>query len=571
MSRRFPFWRKMVLTAGCLPGLVLLGQNRVTVPRDPAYPSAGSRAPFVLSLGGTAEVELATTNPGPTPVNSLGGPPRAILTPSPTLTFTGMTQTPSLDGGFTYKPPDTHHAVGPGAGAAGRLVHVTNTGIQIYNKSGASVAGPSDLDIFLTALGATGLTASGVANLGFDPKVLYDQHSGRFFVVILDGRTPGVGGRSNVHICTSTTSTPGTLTGADWTVETASALTTFGATDGWFDYPALGADATRLVVTGNIFDTGGSFIGTKIRVFLKSSLTDNGAPAGATFNDINIDASVTSAFSLNPCHVFGATLNSDFYLISRFGSTTYTLAQITGAGGAATLVPGSPTTHAWTAGAYLAAGAEQIDGGLNGVQPTIATLSSRIQNAVYRDAPSNPDSIWLALTSDPDGDSRSEVFWAEIDPNSSNSAVPGTLTTPAISQSGFLDGTTPASDWTFMPAISINISGDAMITYNQSSSTTAVSILATAQHVGDVPGTFQTPVTIATGAGEYDDFNPDAMERWGDYAGMAVDPDDDETFWLSGELCQTAVTAAGNDADWGTRIARMGVVTPVELISFSVE
>ena len=75
----------------------------------------------------------------------------------------------------------------------------------------------------------------------------------------------------------------------------------------------------------------------------------------------------------------------------------------------------------------------------------------------------------------------------------------------------------------------------------------------------------------ASGAGEYDDFNADNPERWGDYSGAAVDPDDDETFWVSNEICQTAATGAGNDADWGTRIAQMGVVVPVELMSFSIE
>ncbi len=539
--------------------------QRVVVDVDPAYPSGGSGLPRVFSGGGKAAVELATTDPGPAPLSKLAAP--GLKTPSATLTFTGIIQTPSIDGGFIYKPPDTHHAVGTGAGAAGRVVLVTNKGVEIYDKTGSNVAGPIDLDAFLTALGASGLTAIGVGNLAFDPKVIFDQHSGRFFIVVLDGKTPGAAGRSNVHVCTSKSAAPGTLTTTDWTVETADARTTFTGGDTFFDYPGIGADATRLVITGNMFTAGGSFAGTKIRVFLKSSLTDDGVPAGATFNDIDVDGVI--GFTVQPAHVFGSTLNGDFYLISRTGSTSYRLWQVTGAGGSASLAAGSPTSHAWTAGAFVGAGAPQINDGMN-EEPTIDTLSARIQKAVYRNDAGNTDSIWLALAADADADSQTEVVWFEIDPNTANSAVAGTLTTPTINQSGSIDGST-AADWTYMPSISVNGSGDVVVTYSESNGTKAVDMRVAARFVSDAAGTFQSPVVIATGAGEYDDFLSDDPERWGDYSNVVVDPDDDETFWVSNEVCQTAVTSSGSDAAWGTRIARLGAVVPVELVEFSIE
>ena len=117
---------------------------------DPAFPSLGSGAPLVFSGGGFADVVLATTDPGAPLVDSIKGAPGPQRTPSASLLFSGMARTPSLDGGFTYKPPDTHFSVGTGAGAAGRVVEVTNKGIQIFDKTGASVAGPTDLDAFLT-------------------------------------------------------------------------------------------------------------------------------------------------------------------------------------------------------------------------------------------------------------------------------------------------------------------------------------------------------------------------------------------------------------------------------------
>lgn len=541
----------------------------VLLDADDTYPSGGSGAPKVLSGGGRVLVNADMTQTAGASAKNIPDDPDAPGTPAASLTFTGVTQAPSIDGGFTYKPPDTHGAVGPGAGSVGRIVQVTNSGIEIFNKSGTTVASQTDLDAFMTTLGLSGLSGSGSGNLGFDPKVIYDQNSGRFFIVILDGRTPSGGGaRSNVVICTSKDATPDTLTTTDWSAESDTALVTIDSSDTWFDYPGIGADSTRLIVTGNMFTSGGTFKGNTIRVFLKASLTDDGSPSGATFTDIIIDSAVTPGTStIQPAHVFGSTLNGDFYMVNRFGSTAYQLWQITGIGGStAALVSSSPSTHgSLTLGSALD-GAAQTTNGTND-EPTISTLSARMMNAMYRS-----DSIWWCLSSDTDSDSKTEIVWFEIDPNSTDSAVAGTQTSPTTVQSGTIDGTTSA-DWVYMPSIAVNSSGDAMICYSESNASTAVSMRAAARFTSDPSGTFQAGVTIATGAGEYDDFFADSTERWGDYSACVLDPDDDETFWVFNEICETAATASGDDADWGTRIAKMGsvVAVPVELSGFSID
>ena len=109
--------------------------------------------------------------------------------------------------------------------------------------------------------------------------------------------------------------------------------------------------------------------------------------------------------------------------------------------------------------------------------------------------------------------------------------------------------------------MSVNGSGDVIIGYSESNGVKAVDQRVVGRFASDTAGTFQPPVVIATGAGEYDDFFADNPERWGDYSAAVVDPDDDETFWVSNEIAETAATAGGNDADWGTRIARRGPVT----------
>lgn len=538
-----------LLLAGAIS---LASAEPVATDVDPIYPSGGSGHPRIVSGGGTVTVDIEGTEPV-APRQPVADSSPHPYTPSATLLISGQSKTPSIDGGFIYKPPDTHMAVGTGAGAAGRLILTTNAGITIYDKTGSIVAGPTDMDAFL------GLGSIGSANTSFDPKVIFDQLSSRFFIVVAEGSDPTpVTGLSNVHVAVSTSATPAN-TSSDWTFFNADAKTSVGGFNTWLDYPSVGADSTRFVVTGNLFDSGDLGRGTKIRVYDKAALTSG----TQTFTDFNIDSSVTAGIgTVQPAHVFGSTLNGDFYLINRFGSTAYRLWQLTGTAASPSFVTGSFTTlRTWTAGSLISAGAPQS--GITGI--TIDTLSPRLINAVYRSG-----RIWCALAADTDADSKTEVVWFSIDPNTLSSATPGVLTTPSVNQSGSIDGST-ASAWTFLPAIGVNGTGDAVIVYSQSSPSQFVDMRAVARNVADTANTFQSPVVIATSAGEYDDFSSDDPERWGDYAACAVDPDDDETFWVAHEIVQTD-RVSGDDSVWGTRIAKLGpVVVPVELSGFSVE
>jgi hypothetical protein len=82
----------------------------------------------------------------------------------------------------TVIPPDTHGAAGPS-----HLVSILNRGFAVFNKStGATIGAPISLQAFWAALG----TGPGQpAQDPFDPKVLYDQYSGRF-IVVSDGGGP---------------------------------------------------------------------------------------------------------------------------------------------------------------------------------------------------------------------------------------------------------------------------------------------------------------------------------------------------------------------------------------------
>jgi cysteine-rich repeat protein len=470
---------------------------------DIVWPSVGSRP-----------ADLQT--PEQAPLGRAARIPRAAAGVSPGVAF-GFSGPDAI----SPIPPDTHIAVGLGAGTAGRVVVVTNGGFQLFDKNGASLAGPMSPEDFTSS-----------ADNAFDPKVLFDQHSGRFFIVVLEGNTPDPGGTSNVHIAVSTSSAPSNLT-TDWTKTSGSALTTVGITETWFDYPSIGADDDSLFVTGNLFDENDSFQGTKIRVFDKQDLL-----AGSyTFTDI--DTTASSGSTIQPAHVYGTTDSGDFYLVNRISSDSYRLWQITGDPASPTLVGND--IGSWSAGFQVFSGAPQM-----GSSVTLDTLSARVINAVYRDG-----HVWLTLSSDGDSDGRTEAFWAKI---ATNGGLPSA---PTVADSGFIDGS-DGDEWTFLPSINVNASEDVGICYTQSGGDQFPEMRFAARRAFHPAGSFLSSIVAADSPGFWDSFADLKLDRWGDYSASVVDPDDDATFWIANEVVHTSSV---DNSRWGTFIAEIGPFT----------
>ena len=191
----------------------------------------------------------------------------------------------------------------------------------------------------------------------------------------------------------------------------------------------------------------------------------------------------------------------------------------------------------WVAGAFPAdGGADQC----TVANPDVDTQRFRMQNAIHRNG-----QIWCILTADPDGDGQVEVVWQDIADNS----YP--MGTPAVSQSGFINGT-GTDPWTYMPSINVNAAGDAAIVYTQSSTTECPNMYYVSRLSTDPLGTFQAPVLARVSAGFYDSSLALNPERWGDYSAVVIDPSDD-CFWMAQEF---AFTSGVDISLWGTHIAR---------------
>ena len=144
-------------------------------------------------------------------------------------------------GGYMFIPADSHGAVGPN-----HVVNVFNTSIEFYDKDGSNGVSTS-LQSFFASLNPVNFT--------FDPKVVYDQHAGRWVVVTLQ-RTDTLQGdssnSSNVFIAVSDDSNPH----GNWHMLDIDTKENIGGLDRWFDYPGLSVDEEVIYLTGNMFGFG---------------------------------------------------------------------------------------------------------------------------------------------------------------------------------------------------------------------------------------------------------------------------------------------------------------------------
>ncbi len=135
-----------------------------------------------------------------------------------------------LIGGAGLTPPDPQIAVGPD-----HILEMVNVVGRVYTKSGGMVQTFALADLFQVPPGY----------FDFDPKVIYDAPSGRWFAAYAsyqDNPSPPDEGR--LHIAVSQTSDP---TG-DWNVYFVSYADVFP------DNPGIGVTDDKLTASSNVFD-----------------------------------------------------------------------------------------------------------------------------------------------------------------------------------------------------------------------------------------------------------------------------------------------------------------------------
>ncbi len=489
----------------------------------------------------------------------------APLAPAAAVDFDSLTFTDNSAnaGGFLFIPPDPIGAAGPD-----HVVNVVNVSIQFHTKDGTplldSVAGAPITGISLASF----FSPLSPLNDTFDPKVIYDQHAGRFVVVTLERQDVLLGDPSDtsrILVAVSDDSDPN----GTWYFTSINSKVSISAVDRWADYPGFAVDEEAVYITANMFgfnSSGGAYGGVRLWVIDKFTGAGGGFYGGGTTPVSLFDpyGGGGGATTTQPAHIFGAaptSPNVGTFLVSYSGLTD----------GLDEFVqnvriddPVGPGTTTFTQQFLNIGNIEDFflivlpDAPQSGSGETIETNDRRALHSVWR-----ASSLWLTTTIDPTTGTdagQATVHWWELD----------TSTLGAITnvQQGDVGGEDIATGThTFFPSIAVNDSGDAAIGFAASAATIFPSAAYTTHETGGAAGSNTGSVVLRAGLAYYirtfdapPCASPEARNRWGDYSGVALDPFD-ECFWIYNQYAITRGTGttggcngrpATEDGRWGT-------------------
>ncbi len=434
------------------------------------------------------EILPAHTRPGPPPV----GEPNDLEVMGGVLTENRITpgmQFPGI-GATGWTPPDPTIAVGPD-----HIVATVNMDIAFYTKDGTST--------FQVNLGSPGnpgfFEPVGAGDFTFDPKCFYDHIAQRFVVLALEtyGTT-----ESWITFAVSDDNDPhGT-----WYKYRTHAVIQVGNTTYWWDYPGFGYDDDAYYITGNLFGlNSGGWAGVGFRAVDKASVINGGTASYATLRD-------GDAASVQAVQHFG--VNTAPFFVSVNNSTSLRIHAITNPTTNPNLVSTTVSVPSHS-GPFSAPAA----GGY-----TISTIDARIMNAHWRYGK-------LYATHHISAAGKVVARWYEMDtgnwPNS------GSI---SLTQSGNVDG--GGDKHAYFPAIYSNATGEVGLVIGTSSASDRIAVSVTGRRPSDDPGTMgavqDLHIAPVNGGG-----------RWGDYYDIAIDPNDDDTFWVVGEF-----PASGGWSNW---------------------
>lgn len=524
--------------------LALLASAATARTNDPGY----------LSYDGGAQLlgpnDQPTTGSVATPFvgdigSSSGGDSRFFsgnpIAASIGLSFQGVSQytTRTLNGGYSFIPPDTMGAVG-----ASQFMETTNGGYAVFDKATGVAQQVISDGAFWTAAGQTeGTYPNGLPLGNGDARVLFDSRSQKWIVESFAANL------DTIQIAVSTTSNAlGPWKSTSFT----------GFSGGIADYPTLAIDGKAVYIGTNDFTSGGSFAGETLNVISRSDLF--GATPSVThlkqfytpFSDIVGGAD--PGFAIQGVNQLG---NADAGRILAVSFQTSDLIRYD------VNNPGKPYATLSQV-SYL--GTTPYDANSPGRQPStinprvIDTLDDRVSSAVWERA----GLIYAVHTVTPTGSDHTAIVWTV-----SNAA------TKTLIQEGTIGGNGDGFDY-YQGSIAVNAAGQVVIGYDRSGSNPDGTITFFAQTFNPLKGGGGALVNTGTyllhvsNTNDYHNGSIDGQpargrQRWGDYSQVTVDPNNMESFWMIGEFAREPNDAANGHPGgtggtrWGTWIADLNL------------
>lgn len=385
-------------------------------------------------------------------------------------------------------PPDTDGAVGPQ-----HFVEFLNAHYRVYDLSGAVLQDISAQQFWLAA----GPYVAG----SFDPRVMYDPGSGRWFASAADL----IAEPNHILLAVSNTSDPA----QGW----QSVLIPSDPTgQSWADFPRIAVDQDAVYVQADMFPVASGTVSGEYIVLPKSDLLQ----ATPTAANATVFANVDS-FSATPAVAFGAS-ESEPFLSSDF--TFAGLLKITS-------IDGPPTSPSLN-----------ISDRFVSVSPQSAPPPATQKGT---DVPIDTGPVGSEMSSNPvlhDGklfavqgieqNGRAALRWVEIgDP----------LTSPVVLDSGIIN---PPNLDVYYGSIAINPLGEAVIGFTGSGPDDYASAYAVAGTLNGDSLQFGDPILLKAGVAPYVAFS----QRWGDYSATTYDPANPTHFWTIQEWASGG-TASG--------------------------
>jgi hypothetical protein len=375
-----------------------------------------------------------------------------------------------------WTPPDPHMAVGPE-----HIICMTNGAIRFFLKNGQQTFADEieGAQGFWGGLGATGFV--------FDPEVVYDALSGRYFAMAAEAYAPG--NKSYVLIAVSDDSDPN----GTWYKYR---FDTSGFAGDLFDSPNIGVTDNEVVVTGDGFGKGANY---PVYIWDKASLLAGNPPA--------ISKSLTLQTTTQSAGYPPVTFDSPpaLYFIEHKELNSNTSVRLLALKDALT----NPTFVTFTLNvpSYGPPG----DPPQAGTGSRVNTFDARFWNVAYRGG-----SLWATHHVNA---ARAVARWYEVRMN----GWPESGQDPVLVQSGDID---PGEGiWTTFSAITVDEAGAAAMVFCRSATNEPYTMATALRLPCDPPGTFRAPVSEKVSTGPY------TQGRWGDYASVEPDPAEPGKFW----------------------------------------
>ena len=427
--------------------------------------------------------------------------------------FPGMSfeqQVARLGSDQATEPPDTQLAAGPDS-----LVEMTNASLSIWNKNGGLVS-ISDLNTFFGV--PTGFYFG-------DPRAIYDQQSGRYFLGGISLTSGERGAQSHTYLAVSQSSDPR----SGWEIYRSQTF------DYLADQPKMATTNDKVVVSWDDYGCafGCPFVGQETWVIQKSDVMAGLVARSWAFGPDNTRIGLVPSVEL--------AASDAAYLVYSSAS-----------------VPSLPP-HGWFIGVVTITGTpaaadvqwtesdvavELKSGPPAPVQPgrfgyLVTSQYDRLLSAVWSNG-----QLWMigADGCKPIGDTDLRSCLRLI--HLSGTHMPSLVLDADAGVTG---------DYLSFPALTIDRPGNVFVTYTESSPSLFGEAVGLAWPAGaSAPS---SAILLKPGAGIYD-FNPCGwFNRWGDYSAAAQDPLNPSDIWLAAEY----MASSTNSCDWGTAIGRVTI------------